>query len=552
MGQYVSFQNNKILNNRSIKKSMDNSTPFNYDLFDLLPQPILIQKNNSIIYANAETLNLLGFSNTKDLLGKSIFQLISFTDNYNIKKFLEDNKDKTKKQLSCRITCADKSTIPITIKLNAIKIDSIDYDFIVIEDISKLKKLEKESTDGIELHKKLLNISPDGVCLHDGHIFFFASNTLTSMLGFSNPLEIMGKKITDVIPNKYHDYFNNRVKKISASDEIFSEAKYKFITTKNDLIDVEWKTTRLYLNGRYLMLSSIRDTTEKNKLKALNLKAEENKKLLEKTIEYEKLKTEFFSNISHELRTPLNILLSALQLINVYLNTDPPNIKSTKKYVGTMRQNCFRLLRLINNLLDITKIDSGFYHLILCNHNIIEVVENITFSIADYLKDKKINIIFDTDIEEKIIACDEEKIERIILNLISNAIKFTDANGTINVNIYDGDSYVKIIVKDNGIGIPKAKLNTIFDRFSQVDKTIKRNSEGTGIGLALVKSLVELHKGKIEVKSEYGHGTEFTISLPVTVIPNKDKSNLCTMCIDNNTKDSKIEKMHIEFSDIYF
>ncbi|WP_010238761.1 sensor histidine kinase [Clostridium arbusti] len=552
MSQYVSFQNNKILNNRLIKKSMDNSTPFNYDLFDLLPQPILIQKNNSIIYANAETLNLMGFLNTKDLLGKSIFQLISFTDNYNIKKFLEDNKDKTKKQLNCRITCADKSTIPITIKLNAIEIDSIDYDFIVIEDISKLKKLEKESTDGIELHKKLLNISPDGVCLHDGHIFFFASSTLTSMLGFSNPLEIMGKKITDVIPNKYHDYFNNRVKKISASDEIFSEAKYKFITTKNNLIDVEWKTTRLYLNGRHLMLSSIRDTTEKNKLKALNLKAEENKKLLEKTIEYEKLKTEFFSNISHELRTPLNILLSALQLINVYLNTDPPNIKSTKKYVGTMRQNCFRLLRLINNLLDITKIDSGFYHLILCNHNIIEVVENITLSIADYLKDKKINIIFDTDIEEKIIACDEEKIERIILNLISNAIKFTDANGTINVNIYDGDSYVKIIVKDNGIGIPKAKLNTIFDRFSQVDKTIKRNSEGTGIGLALVKSLVELHKGKIEVKSEYGHGTEFTISLPVTVIPNKDKSNLCTMCIDNNTKDSKIEKMHIEFSDIYF
>ncbi|ELP58679.1 PAS/PAC sensor signal transduction histidine kinase [Clostridium pasteurianum DSM 525 = ATCC 6013] len=270
---------------------------------------------------------------------------------------------------------------------------------------------------------------------------------------------------------------------------------------------------------------------------------------MEKAIEYDRLKTEFFSNISHELRTPLNILLSSLQVLNLYLNKKPCDIKSSQKYTNIMKQNCFRLLRLINNLLDITKIDSGFYQLNLYNHDIVSIVEDITLSVADYLKDKKINIIFDTDIEEKIIACDEEKIERIILNLLSNSIKFTDANGTININIYDGKDSIKICVKDDGIGIPKEKLDTIFNRFIQVDKSLTRNNKGTGIGLALVKSLVELHNGKIYVQSEYGKGTEFTILLPNTI---KNNCNLYDSSQKNCPQNGKIEKMDIEFSDIYF
>lgn len=126
--------------------------------------------------------------------------------------------------------------------------------------------------------------------------------------------------------------------------------------------------------------------------------------MLERAIEYDKLKTEFFSNMSHELRTPLNILLSSLQLIN--MNTDTKgniNLSSIRKYTGIMKQNCYRLLRLINNLLDITKIDSGFYTLNICNHDIVRIVEDITLSVAEYVKEKGIEIIFDTDIEEKVL-----------------------------------------------------------------------------------------------------------------------------------------------------
>lgn len=538
--------------NKQEKKSALNSIESAYECYNLLPQPIIIAKNNIILYVNPETYKLFGFKNSKSILGKSMFKLISFIDKSDTNKYMERAKQQCKLHFDCRINCADGHTINVSLKLNVSTINSIAYDFITIEDISKIKTLERESNDGKELYKKLINISPDAICLHDGHNLCFSTNALIKMLKLNSPLDIIGKAIIDVLPSEYHDFFNLKMKKVLSSDEILPESKYKFITTKNELIDVECKSAKLYYNGRYLIITSIRDTTETNRLKALNLKAEENKKLLERTIEYDRLRTEFFSNISHELRTPLNILLSALQLINLYLTDDSDNVKIAKKYVGIMRQNCFRLLRLINNLLDITKIDSGFYHLNLCNHDIIAVVENITLSVADYLKDKKINIIFDTDIEEKVIACDEEKIERIILNLLSNSIKFTDANGTINVNIYDGDKYIKICVMDNGIGIPKDKLNTIFDRFTQVDKTLTRNSKGTGIGLALVKSLVELHNGKIEVKSEYGKGTEFIILLPVKILPSKNKSNLSDTIMNTSLKDSKIEKMNIEFSDIYF
>ena len=265
---------------------------------------------------------------------------------------------------------------------------------------------------------------------------------------------------------------------------------------------------------------------------------------------YDRLKTEFFSNISHELRTPLNILLSSLQLINIYVYKLQGNEgEDIKKYLGIMKQNCFRLLRLINNFLDITKIDAGFYNLNEGKHNIVSIVEDITTSVVEYLKNKNIQIIFDTEIEEKYISCDDDKIERIMLNLFSNAIKFTNPGGKIEVNIYERNNEIIISVKDTGIGIPKDKLTSIFDRFSQVDKTLSRNKEGTGIGLALVKSLVEMHKGKIIVKSTYGEGTEFLIHLPENLNKIDDNDvNLNNKYEDK--KESNMEKMNIEFSDI--
>ena len=376
-----------------------------------------------------------------------------------------------------------------------------------------------------------------------------------SNISFVNLIRIYNK--SKILGQNFYDLFHIDKKNLKAVDSSeLLDTKIKSIEIENfcgSSLDIELKSSIKKCDTLNEEIIIIRDIT-KNKTfyRQLQNKISEEEILLQKNIDYDKLKTEFLSNISHELRTPLNILLNSLQMLTIFTdNVDTKDIINIKDYLKIMKQNCYRLLRLINNFIDVTKIDAGFRKLKSKNINIVRSVEEITSSVVEYMKNKNIEFIFDTEIEEKIVSCDEDKLERIILNLLSNAIKFTAPGGKIEVNIYDRYSNIIISVKDTGIGIPEDKLKVIFNRFSQVYNTITQENQGSGIGLNLAKSLVELHGGKIEVKSIYGEGTEFLVYFPV----NKDEHfyqaemNLPKECeteIKNN-----IEKMNIEFSDIY-
>jgi len=260
-------------------------------------------------------------------------------------------------------------------------------------------------------------------------------------------------------------------------------------------------------------------------------------------------KDTFLANISHELRTPLNILLGATQITKYYLENDKVlDREKIENKLNTQTQNCYRLIRLVNNLIDITKIDSSNFPLNLSDCNIVEVVESIVTSVVEYAELKNIKIIFDTDVEEVILACDLDSIERIILNLLSNAIKFTPKDGNIFVNITTINDSVQIRVKDSGIGIHEDEKNMIFERFKQVDNLLTRSNEGSGIGLNLVKSLVEMHHGIIRVNSEYKNGSEFIVEIPIRKISN----NQITENSHDNIFNNVISKIDVEFSDIYF
>lgn len=272
-------------------------------------------------------------------------------------------------------------------------------------------------------------------------------------------------------------------------------------------------------------------------------------KILEENLAIESMKNEFFANLSHEFKTPLNIILGTMQLINK--NIEKNNIFydenfNLKKYNHVIKQNSYRLLKLVNNLVDITRIDAGYYNIKRTNQNIVEIVEDITMSISQYAEEKGINLIFDTDEEEIIIGCDPDKIERIILNLLSNAIKYTDYGGEIKVSINLKKDKVYISVKDNGVGISEEGIKTVFERFVQDSNGIDRRCEGSGIGLSLVKSLVEMHGGSISVNSKINEGSEFKFELPnKKVIEDKTNTNI------REASHSKVEKCDIEFSDIY-
>ena len=175
------------------------------------------------------------------------------------------------------------------------------------------------------------------------------------------------------------------------------------------------------------------------------------------------------------------------------------------------------------------------------------LVEDITMSIVPYVEEKQIDIIFDTEVEELEIRCDPDKIERVVLNLLSNAVKFTEIGGNIYVTIalVDDNKWVEISVKDDGIGIPKHMRKFIFERFIQVDKSYNRNKEGSGIGLALVKSLVELHGGRVYLKDDTEKGCNF-----IVLLPNVIEENVVIKEKESRYK-SSVDRISIEFADIY-
>ena len=264
--------------------------------------------------------------------------------------------------------------------------------------------------------------------------------------------------------------------------------------------------------------------------------------------EIEKAKSQFFANLSHEIKTPINIIYSCIQLLDINKKNGEKSLSDAyNKYEHTLKQNCYRLLRLVNNLVDMTKIDSGYMKLIFINCEIVSLVEDITLSIVPYVESKNINIVFDTYIEELKIRCDPESMERVILNLLSNAIKFTDNNGNISVFIEADEKYVFIRVKDDGIGISEDIREEIFNRFVQEDKSFNRKKEGSGIGLALVKSLVELHDGEVYLE-KVSKGSEFVVKLPNIKID--EELDVYNKVMDAESK-PLVQRIHIEFSDIY-
>lgn len=331
---------------------------------------------------------------------------------------------------------------------------------------------------------------------------------------------ILDSYITELIIN---NWINKKFKE-NKFNEFVEEIKNKGEKKLQYTSDVDGKNTVVniyYLNEYFILIFNMDCDLEDNKLKL-----------------------DFFVNISHELRTPVNLISSTIQLIKLNLkNLSKEDENIISKYIDIMESNSMRLIRLINNLIDSTKIDSGFVKFTPINADIIKFVEDVCDSVVDYVDFNKMNLIFDTDREEEIVLFDPDIIERILLNLLSNAVKFNKVDGTIYVNLYTKDDEIRITVRDEGIGIPKEKLSSIFKRFEQLKTKNKIEKQGSGIGLYLVKSLVTLHGGNIKVESKVNEGSKFIVTIPKKVLENGEE-----LVIDEKEKANR--KASIEFSDI--
>ena len=337
----------------------------------------------------------------------------------------------------------------------------------------------------------------------------------------------------------------SRIKRVIKEGAI-EEAISRFNCQDGSYKWIKWKAKRS-ANMRSIVMYGIDVTDE--------IKMVDERNAFQKALELEMGKTEFLANMSHELRTPLNIIYSSFQLVEeetkgnkLQEGLTEEMTKKLLKHKRIIKQNIFRLLRLINNIIDISKMGAGTFTPKLQPCNIVEVIEDITMSVAEYIKGNNLSIIFDTEEEEIETVCDIEAIERVMLNLLSNAVKYSKETGHIMVNVLKQKDDVIIEVSDDGIGIAKENQELIFKRFAQVDKSLTRKCEGSGIGLSLVKSLIEIQRGNISVESELGKGSIFTIRLPIQKVEEKP---LQEKQREDWKSHSRIERCIIEFSDIY-
>lgn len=359
---------------------------------------------------------------------------------------------------------------------------------------------------------------------------------------------LTNKKYDEIIDNNIRDTLSTNVTEHIEEPYLFKKDLYDIITRvgeKNSSFTISpYKAKNSRGDERFYKINFIpcknKDNSTRIHIHGSDITEEVNHNIeLEKIT---KLKDEFFTIISHELRTPLTIIYSSIQLAyDIYSKEITPNMDKTLLRIN---QNCSRLLKLINNILDISKAEAGFLSLNNTEFDIVHMSEAIVNSANFYAVSKGIELIFDTNEEECNVRLDKDKYEKVLLNFLSNAVKFTPEGQQIIVSLMIEDQYVCLSVQDFGVGIPEDKIDAIFDRFAQVDSSLSRRAEGTGIGLALVKKFVELMDGEISVKSEIGKGTEFKVRFKKVSVKTSHLNSYAILTENIN------DRINIEFSDI--
>lgn len=408
--------------------------------------------------------------------------------------------------------------------IQAINVRTKEINEIIKRRNMLLKEINAVIQKGKDKYNDLIDCIYDGVFLfHLDKLQYMNKNAL-KLLQIDNKNDITGMDI-----NKFIGQYSNRETEKESYECIVSKIKVKDENNEMFLIDIDEYNKILYVH----------DISELN----------ENKKLKEELNEYlkfDEIKKKFFANISHEFKTPINVIFSALQVNDIHIKDN--NLKGIAKNSKIIRQNCLRLIRTINNFIDANKISEGYINPSLKVHNIVEILEDTANLCNKYISQVDNTLIFDSEEEEIYVLCDKEMIMTIILNILSNSVKYSIKGGWIKINIeIVAEDSINIRIKNNGLKIEQNTVPYIFDKFTKLNKAFNRLREGSGLGLFLTKGLVELQNGKIKLISSE-EGNEFIIEFPKL----KDDEYPLDGILEEELKLNELEeKVDIEFSDIY-
>lgn len=366
---------------------------------------------------------------------------------------------------------------------------------VVVHDITQQKMAIDQLQKSEEKFRTFVETTEEWIWEIDHECRFIYSNpSVKKILGFSQS-EIEGKDLFSFIQEEARESVRNEMQKSIKAKTGWTQRLYPYKNANGSIRYLESNSEPIFDRDHQLtgFRGADRDMTDRRQL--------------------EKSQNEFISIVSHELRTPLTSIHGALGLVRA----DDTLSSRTKELMSIAYRNSERLRHLINDVLNIQKIQLGKLDIKIKIFDILDVVKESILSTRAMAKSYKISLEEEPGLPSLKVLGDPQRVMQILVNLLSNAIKFSFENGEVYVSIKKMEKFVKIIIKDSGIGIPDDFKEKIFQRFAQVDSSHSRSVEGTGLGLSICKNLVELMRGEIGFTSKKDRGSEFYFTLPLAI-----------------------------------
>lgn len=405
-------------------------------------------------------------------------------------------------------------------------------------DISEENKLDDNTAIlgfRYKLLEKLLDYVPDMILCSDnsGNIIYMNS-TLTYLIG-NNRNKLSGAKARTVYSALFED--ESRAEHLLKLDSSVIKSKNSIITAR--YID---DSPYMFIDGNYYLIEKVPFFNCSNYSEGVLTTFRNISDYIYERKELERLSIDFLKKFSDKIRFPLGNYFAALQMVQAL---DKDFSEKYDRYLSIARKNGMRLLKLINNIVDLSLIEKKELVVTYNTEDIVEYIKLLIDTSKAYFDMKKIELSFTTNIDECVFSFDKFKVSRILLNLLSNSIKFNTEGGHVKVEIYYRKSAIDISVTDDGIGIDKDDFENIFRKFKQIGNRFTKICEGPSIGLSLAMEYAKIHGGNIKVDSEKGRFTKFTLVLPVKIIKDTYDSDMINHYGDINSE------VEIAFSDLY-
>ncbi len=363
----------------------------------------------------------------------------------------------------------------------------------------------------------VLEAMPDALVIVDekGRIVLINKQT-EKLFGFERT-ELLGEYVERLMPDSFRNRHEQHRKNFTENPHTRSMGVgLDLLGLKKDgsQFPVEISLSPLKTDEGLLVLAAVRDISSQKQLQAqLHTKNDLLEATNHRVQEANRLKSEFLANISHELRTPLNAIIGFAELMHDG-KVGPVSVEH-KEYLDDILSSSKHLLQLINDILDLAKVESGKIYFHPESVDLSQLIMDVCDSLRALISKKQINLEIKTDPEISNVIVDPAKFKQILYNYVSNALKFTQDKGTVLIRVTaEGKKYFRLAVEDSGIGIRDEELGRLFAEFQQLDTSMSKKYQGTGLGLALTKRIVEAQGGEVGVSSVFGKGSIFYVILP--------------------------------------